>query len=260
MSLFATAEELNHKGCVLYNQGKYHEAIEQFSKSLQKRPVVPEVWMNFGAAFLALGLYVEAHDCYLKAEEYEFSEARPEIDSINWTGFAESHKGQIKKNTSGIGSMLGQVAAGNIGAIFGNYLEHAFLNSPKNNHATATINNVDLFLRQEGIEFSLNVTINNMLWRTCYTRIYFTFSDGTLLCAAQENPQYTCPDGQLTVQKDIIPDFQFCNWEKLNLFLPYLTIPKFHQQKDISYQLYVGSDLLSPTILAQTSETFSLNW
>ncbi len=61
----------NNKGFILYEMGKYEEAIQAYDKAIEIDPNYLLVWNNKGIALEKLGRYDEAAECYNKAKELE---------------------------------------------------------------------------------------------------------------------------------------------------------------------------------------------
>jgi len=62
-----TAAEYNDRGNVLFNEGKYDEAIAEYNKAIELYPEYSSAWNNKGVALEKLGRNEEALECYNKA-------------------------------------------------------------------------------------------------------------------------------------------------------------------------------------------------
>ncbi len=66
------AKAWSNKGVVLFNQGKYDEAIMAYDEAIQLAPyyaAVAATWNNKGVALKALGRTAEAEAAFTKAKE-----------------------------------------------------------------------------------------------------------------------------------------------------------------------------------------------
>jgi tetratricopeptide (TPR) repeat protein len=59
---------LDTKGFILYNLGKYEEAIYYFDKAISIYPEYAEVWNHKGSALQKLGKGEDAKECFNKAK------------------------------------------------------------------------------------------------------------------------------------------------------------------------------------------------
>ncbi len=87
------AETLNNKGVVLYDQGKYDEAVKAFDKAIEINPQYEAAWIGKGMTLGSQGKYDEAVKAFDKAIEINPQHA----DAWAGKGFALQLLGQTDK-------------------------------------------------------------------------------------------------------------------------------------------------------------------
>ena len=58
-----------NEGLILLENMKLREALDYYDKAIKSNPQVPELWNNFGVAFMGLSNCQDALSCYLKSVE-----------------------------------------------------------------------------------------------------------------------------------------------------------------------------------------------
>ena len=73
-------EQVNHeiygKGCLLFEQGSYRDAISCFREALEYWPEDPEAWLALGNSYGACGKARKAEGSYRKSLEFQTDKTR----------------------------------------------------------------------------------------------------------------------------------------------------------------------------------------
>lgn len=89
----------------------------------------------------------------------------------------------------------------------------------------------------EGIRIHVNMATNNLLNIQVEVVCFFWFDDGRQVKST--DGQYESPERQVCTQITVTPNYQECNWNDLQLFIPYRQIKNHHDWKHLKCRVEV---------------------